>query len=195
MICETIIGSLRDAETHVRLSHELGSYTIEEVSFAWDECRRRVMRKTGSRGTDLGIRLDEASWRRGIRSGDVLGIDRGSGRVLVATIEPADALLVKVGEGDLVAAARFAWEVGNTHTPLFSVEGPDEFAAPFSEPLLQIVRTIPDVVARRGEAVLDPGRQLSVREGHHHHHHHDHDLLDGPLEVVGLVADDEDDAK
>ena len=54
MICENVIGSLRDEDMHHELSKRLGGYVVEEVLFSWDECHKRVQRKVGSEGTEVG---------------------------------------------------------------------------------------------------------------------------------------------
>ena len=174
MLCERLLGSLRDGAVCARLADELGSYDEETVDLTWDEARKRILRKTGSRGTEVGIRLGEADRRRGIRTGDVLGVDAEEHLVLVARIEPADALVLSVDPSDANAAARVAWEIGNTHAPLFACAEHGNFATPFSEPLLKLFEGVRGVRAVRAEAVLDPGRMLSSGSGHGHGHAHGH---------------------
>lgn len=174
MICEKTLGSIHDDGAHARLSEELGCYTVEDVPFAWDEVHKRIQRKTSVHGVELGIRLSEEDRQRGIRQGDILAVLTDTQRVLVAAIEPAMAVAVEVPQGDVEAAARVAWEVGNTHTPLFAGEEPGTFLVPYSEPLLKGLATIPGVYASACSAVLDTARQLSSGAGHHHHAGHDH---------------------
>lgn len=178
MICEKILGSIHDDGAHARLSKELGCYTVEDVLFAWDEVHKRIQRKTSAGGIELGIRLSEEERRRGIRQGDILAVLADAQRVLVAEIEPAMAVAVEVLRGDVETAARVAWEVGNTHTPLFAGEEPGMFLVPYSEPLLKGLAALPGVHAGACSAVLDAARQLSSGAGHHHHagdeHGHEH---------------------
>lgn len=175
MLCERLLGSMHDGAVCARLADELGSYDEETVDIAWDEAQKRILRKTGSRGTEVGIRLREEDRRRGIRTGDVLGVDAERHLVLVAQIEPADALVLTVEPGDVVAAARVAWEVGNTHAPLFSCAERTSFATPYSEPLLKMFEGVPGVRAVRAEVLLDPARMLSSGSGHGHAHAHGHE--------------------
>lgn len=178
MICEKILGSICDARTHARLTEELGSYTIEDVPFAWDEVHKRIQRKVGSDGTELGMRLNEEDRQRGIRQGDILAVLPEARHVLVAALEPTEAIAVEIPQGDVLAAARVAWEVGNTHTQLFAGEEPGVLLVPYSEPLLKGIAALPGVHAQACSAVLDTARQVSSGAGHHHHaegaHEHGH---------------------
>ncbi len=171
MICEKVYGSIRDEGVHARLAARLGGYVVEDVPFTWDEAHKRVQRKVGSEGTEVGIRLDEETQRRGIRDNDVLGVDGATQHVLVARITPEDAALVAVENADPLTVARVAWEVGNTHTPLFAGPGPGAFAFPLNEPLRAALDLIPGVTAQVGRAVLDPGRIVSSGGAGHGHGH------------------------
>ena len=142
MLCEHIEGSLIDGAFTAHLARELGSYEVEDVSFTWDETSKRILRKTGSLGTDVGVRLDEAARARGVKSGDVLGIDWGRHRVFVARVAPTEVIVAHVDAADVVTAARLAWEVGNTHTPLFAGAQMGEFAMPWSEPLMALLHVL-----------------------------------------------------
>lgn len=174
MICEKVYGSICDEEVHARLSARLGGYVVEEVPFTWDETHKRVQRKVGSEGTEVGLRLDEETRRRGIRNDDVLGVDAATQHVLVARITPEEAVAVEVEGADPLAVARVAWEVGNTHTPLFAGKAPGTFAFPLNEPLRAALERIPGVTARVERAALDPGRLVSSGEaGHAHAHGHE----------------------
>ena len=148
MICEKVYGSICDEEVHARLSARLGGYVVEEVPFTWDETHMRVQRKVGSEGTEVGLRLDEETRRRGLRNDDVLGVDAATQHVLVARITPEEAVAVEVEGADPLAVARVAWEVGNTHTPLFAGKAPGTFAFPLNEPLRAALERIPGVTAR-----------------------------------------------
>lgn len=165
MLCERPLGSIAEEAMRSWLAEELGTYTVEEVSFAWDEAAKRILRKRGAEGTEVGIRLTEEVRRRGIRTGDVLGIDRGRRRVVVAYVDSAPAIVARVEPGDAAALSRLAWEVGNTHTPLFAGSCPGEFAMPWSEPLFALVRALPGVAAEASVAPLDPGRRIGGAAG------------------------------
>lgn len=175
MICENVIGSLRDEDVHHELAKRLGGYVVEEVLFSWDECHKRVQRKVGSEGTEVGIRLSEEAQRRGIRDNDVLGIDDFTQHVLVARIKEESALIIQVDEHDVFAAARIAWAVGNTHAPLFAAKHTGCFATSPNEPLRSLLSRMPGVEVRAGRMPLDPGRQISAGfsvPGHAHGHNH-----------------------
>lgn len=175
MICEKVLGSIRDESVHAQLAARLGGYVVEDVPFTWDEAHKRVQRKVGSEGTEVGIRLDEETRRRGIRDDDVLGVDSATQHVLVARITPEDAVAVAVEGADPLTVARVAWEVGNTHTPLFAGAAPGTFVFPLNEPLRDALERIPGVTAEVRRAVLDPGRLVSSAEaGHGHDHAHGH---------------------
>ena len=174
MLCDKIMGSLKDEGMHALLASKLGGYVVEDVPFSWDEVHKRVQRKTGSEGTEVGIRLDEESRRRGIREDDVLGVDMATQHVLVARIVPEDAVVVTVPAGDVTAAARVAWMVGNTHTPLFAGDGPCTFCLPANEPLRAALARVPGVEVRAAQAVLDTARLVSSTDAPGHDHGHDH---------------------
>ena len=174
MLCEHIEGSLIDGAFTAHLARELGSYEVEDVSFTWDETSKRILRKTGSLGTDVGVRLDEAARARGVKSGDVLGIDWGRHRVFVARVAPTEVIVAHVDAADVVTAARLAWEVGNTHTPLFAGAQMGEFAMPWSEPLMALLRHLPGVTADVGVVALDGMQRLGGGGEHVHHHAHSH---------------------
>ena len=176
MLCDKILGSLRDEGMHARLAARLGGYVVEDVPFSWDEVHKRVQRKRGAEGTEVGIRLDEETRRRGIREDDVLGVDMATQHVLVARIVPEEALVVTVPAGDVTAAAKVAWMVGNTHTPLFAADEPNALSLPMNEPLRAALARIPGVEVRAARAVLDTARLVSTTDapGHDHGHIHDH---------------------
>ena len=174
MICEKIYGSICDEEVHARLSARLGGYVVEEVPFTWDETHKRVQRKVGSEGTEVGLRLDEETRRRGIRDDDVLGVDSVTQHVLVARITPEEAVTVEVEGADPLTVARVAWEVGNTHTPLFAGKAPGMFAFPLNEPLCAALERVPGVAVRVERTALDPGRLVSSGKAGHAHGHEGH---------------------
>ena len=69
---------------------------------------------------------------------------------------------------------RLAWEVGNTHTPLFAGAQMGEFAMPWSEPLMALLRHLPGVTADVGVVALDGMQRLGGGGAHVHHHAHSH---------------------
>lgn len=174
MLCEKIIGSLNDGVTHAALAAQMGAYTVEEVPFAWFETHRRINRKAGENGTEVGIRLDDEAARRGIHDGDVLGVNVARCHVLVAHVESASAIVAEVAPGDVTAAARLAWTVGNTHTPLFAGDSEGSFLVPWSEPLKVALEQLPGVQVHERDVLLDSARQLSTGGGHGHSHGHVH---------------------
>lgn len=173
MLCEKIIGSLHDEAFRARLGGD--ALTVEEVPFTWDEVHKRVQRKRGSKGTEVGIRLDEDARRRGVRDGDVLGVDEEARLALVARIVPEPAAVVRLEHADPLTVARVAWEIGNTHTQLFSCGEPGTFAFPVNEPLCAGLGRIPGVSVSVEPVALDPDRLLSAGVGGHAHAHgHEH---------------------
>lgn len=171
MLCEKIIGSLHDKALHERLAGDASLLAVEEVPFTWDEVHKRIQRKRGSNGTEIGIRLDEDARRRGIHDGDVLGIDERARIMLVAHIVPEPAAVVRLEHDDPLTVARVAWEIGNTHTQLFSCGEPGTFAFPVNEPLCAGLSKIAGVSVSVESVALDPDHLLSAGIGGHTHSH------------------------
>ncbi|MDR1278287.1 MAG: urease accessory protein UreE [Treponema sp.] len=146
------------------------------LDIEWYNTRKKIDRRNSRSGADVGIRMKEALYRRGLRQGDV--IYAGERMVLLVNIIPCPCLSLKPAAGP-VELIRLGYEIGNRHAPLFGGDGPDEFLLPFDEPMKRMLEKLGCTVLVRETRLLPENRVSAAQgfvssSGHHHEHHHDH---------------------
>ena len=97
---------------------EAKSRNFERLHLSRTELEKRILRKTGNRGTDVGIKLDS-----GIRlcHGDVIG--KGDVKIVIKQM-PEKVLLVTLKTQDMIDVAILLGHIiGNRHRPISIQEG------------------------------------------------------------------------
>ena len=172
MLCESVLGNLGDPA----FVEGLGQVEVDYVELDWHEAFKKLHRKTSLGGREVGVRLGDWVLQRGLSEGDVLGVDAAGEVPMVVAVRllPTRCLVVDVAPDHPQMLAKVAWEVGNTHTPLFY--GADDFQllCEHTEPVERLLQGLHAVDVRVEDAVLDPARRVSS-SAHHHHHGHDHE--------------------
>jgi urease accessory protein len=146
------------------------------LDIEWYNTRKKIGRRNSRSGVDVGIRMKEALYLRGLRQGDVIYADEKN--VLLVDIIPCSCLFLKpaAGTAELI---RLGYEIGNRHAHLFFGDGPDELLLPFDEPLKRILEKLGCTVLVR-EARLLPENRVFAAQGfgsggeYHHEHVHPH---------------------
>ncbi|MBQ9283206.1 MAG: hypothetical protein IJ207_13585 [Treponema sp.] len=163
MICEKILGKVTDAQFKGK--------DFDFVEFEWHETYSKLHRKNSRKGRDIALRLDDSVLKRGIKPGDVLGID-SDGTVIVADVGECEILSVKTADRDFLATAKIAYEIGNCHAPLFAGKSDCELITLYTEPMERLLKNLCGFsisIEKRTEK-LDFSRQISSIVGHSHHH-------------------------
>src|SRR5437762_3212052 len=86
---------------------------LDTVEVEWHECNARALRKTTSRGEDVGLLIPIAA---SLHDGDLLATSDGF--VVRVVVPPCEVWVVEAG--DAKSFANVALELGNLHVPVQS---------------------------------------------------------------------------
>lgn len=165
MICENVMGNLSEPGCAGRFA----GFEVDPVDFEWHDAFGRLHRKVSRGGREIGVRLGDWVLAKGLREGDVLAAGVGGNVVLAVHILPCRAVVADVAHDHPASLARVAYEVGNTHAPLFFGDDDFELMTPYTDPILKALGSIHGVEAREAEVTFDLGRSVSATAHHHHH--------------------------
>jgi urease accessory protein len=141
------------------------------LDIEWFNINKRIDRKNSRGGIDVGLRMDDETFRRGWRQGDVIWADEKS--LIAIEILPCRCILIK-GVSEPARLARLGYEIGNRHAPFFFDESAGEFLLPYDEPTLRLLEKL-GFKPELGEARLHPELRLSAAAAAGHAHSgHDH---------------------
>ena len=112
MILTHVCGTLSDAA--------YAGKAVDPLQLDYADAQKHLLRRTTRGGRDIALRLSPEAQLRGLHDGDVLLEDGDT--VVAVEILPVLSLLARP-EGN-AAIARFCYEVGNRHAPLYELEGP-----------------------------------------------------------------------
>lgn len=175
MLCTEALGNLGDESFAGELRSRLGGDpTPDFVDFDWHEAFKKLHRKRSSAGVDLGVRLGDWVLAKGLRSGDVLGVDEATRTAYVVRLLPTKALVIDVDRDHPFMLAKVGWEVGNTHAALFYGDDVFQLVTTYTEPVERLLTGLHGVSVRVDDVVLDPSRRVSTNAHHHHDHDHHH---------------------
>jgi urease accessory protein len=157
------------------VEHRLGH--IDDTAFAalerdyldieWFNVNKKIDRRSSRSGVDVGIRMDEETFRRGWRRGDVVYADNRT--CIAVDILPCPCISVK-GVSETRRLVRLGYETGNRHAPFFYGEEPDEFLLPYDEPMKLLLEKL-GYAPKIRETRLLPENRISAADSHHHDHH------------------------
>jgi urease accessory protein len=133
----------------------------DEVYFEWYELNKKILRKTTSKGLELGFRLADGA--HGLRDGDIVA--QTSNEFIVARIIPCKCL--EVSWHDWRELASICYEVGNRHAPLFINTIGDRLLLLFDEPMQVLLTKLGAHICVVTEKLITP---LVAFSGHSHAH-------------------------
>lgn len=158
MLCEKVIGKLSELQTENK--------KIEYVDIEWHEAFKKIHRKIGSEGSDIGIRMGDEILKRGLFQDDVI-YDQ-DGVVVVVNTPPCEVLVVTIKPGHEKWAAKVCYEIGNRHAPLFWGEN-GTFITIFNEPMFVLLQNIHGAEVRREVRKLNFNDRISAAIHNHQH--------------------------
>lgn len=104
MLCDSIVGHLRDLASH-------DSRTRISLSFTWQECRRRAVRKVLPDNEVVRLVLSPGVI---LRQGDLIYQD--ASKLIWVDVQPVSLLVATIA--DPVVMAAVSYQLGNLHVPL-----------------------------------------------------------------------------
>lgn len=159
MLCEKILGNMKDAE--------FAGKTVDYVDIEWHEAFKRLHKKTTASGREIGIKLGDDVLTHGLRTGDVL---YASGDYVVAVRIPAcDAIVIDIDKGHEHMAAKVCYEIGNRHAPLFSGDDTLQFITPYNGPMYKMLERLHGVSVEIDKIELDFDTAVSSAVSAHTH--------------------------
>lgn len=120
---EQRLGNIED--THIN-----EGVKIDTIPLQWYESYRRIGRHTSSGGLDIGIAFSKPLIY-GLNEGDILYLS--DKLALVVSITPCEAL--SIAPQNTLEIAKFCYEIGNGHIPLFYSKNTKEFLTPYEKSL------------------------------------------------------------
>lgn len=172
MILTHVCGTLSDAA--------YAGKAVDPLQLDYADAQKHLLRRTTRDGRDIALRLSPEAQLRGLHDGDVLLEDEDT--VVVVEILPVLSLVARP-EGP-AAIARFCYEVGNRHAPLYALEcSPDgclSFAVLYDAAMEDLFRKL-QVPYEKKEVKLEEHCRMKLLSGAHHHSHraHHHALSEG----------------
>lgn len=171
MILTKVCGSLLDPA----FMEKRQSKHIDYLPLDYNDAQKHILRALTKEGHDIAIRLSPEAQKIGLHDGDVLQEDGNT--LVVLQILPVLALLAK--PRSLMEAARFCYEIGNRHAPLYVLPGDvPSFAAVYDASLELLFQKL-GIPFEKKELKLDDAYRLKLLSGTHHHAHtHEHEQDD-----------------
>ena len=164
MILTHVCGTLADAP--------YAGKKVDPLQLDYADAQKRLLRRTTREGRDIALRLEPEAQLRGLQDGDVLFEDGDT--VVAVEILPTLSLVAKP-EGP-EAIARFCYEVGNRHAPLYalgdSAAGGLSFAVLYDAAMEDLFQKLQ--VPYEKQAVKLERCRLKLLSGTHHHAHAHH---------------------
>lgn len=163
MILTHVCGTLSDAS--------YAGKRVDLLQLDYADAQKHLLRRTTRAGRDIALRLAPEAQLRGLHDGDVLLEDGDT--VVAVEILPVLALVAKP-EG-AAAIARFCYEVGNRHAPLYELDSPSSgcliFAVLYDAAMEDLFQKL-QVPYEKKEVKLEEHCRLKLLSGTHHHHAH-----------------------
>lgn len=160
MILTHVCGTLSDTA--------YAGKTIDPLQLDYADAQKHLLRRTTRGGRDIAMRLSPEAQLRGLHDGDVLLEDGDT--IVVIEILPTLALVARP-EG-AAAIARFCYEIGNRHAPLYELESrvPGlSFAVLYDVAMEDLFRKL-QVPYEKKAVKLEEHCRLKLLAGTHHHH-------------------------
>jgi len=136
---------------------------IETVPFEWFEMNNKILKKTSSKGTEIGLRLSEPLF-----DGALLYEDNE--KIICLELLPCETTRVHVH--NIKEMGRVCFELGNRHLPLSIAE--DFVSTPHDNPTYEYLEKL----GFHCERVTEKFTPEIITRGHHHDHHDHYDDQD-----------------
>lgn len=159
MICEKILGK--------RSEPAFAGKEVDYVNIEWHEAFKKLHKKVTHGGREVGIRMDNKILTRGLKQDDVLYMDENL--LIAVNIPPDEAIVISVSEDHSGMIAKVCYEIGNKHAALFRGSHEMELITPYNEPVLQLLRKLHGVDARRDMVKFDFDKAISSSVNAHTH--------------------------
>lgn len=156
MLVEKVIGKISD--------EEFTGKNIDYVDIEWHESFKKLHKKISKNGLEVGIKLDNDILTKGLRQGDVLGVNEDT--IIVVNIPSAKALVINVDDNNLIS--KVCYEIGNRHATLFRGETYNQFITIFDDPMKIMLEKI-GVSVEEKEVKFDFEKSISSSINNHHH--------------------------
>ncbi|TYZ26841.1 urease accessory protein UreE [Selenomonas caprae] len=159
MIVTNIRGNLQEAALQP-------GQTVDCLPLDYLQAQKRILRGKTNGGVDVAIRLTEEAQKRGLHHGDILYRDE----TYVIAIEILPEASLRVKPRDAMELARFCYEVGNRHAPLYSWEDADTFAVLYDESMELLLHEL-GIPYEKAMIRLEEEKRMRLVKGAHHHSH------------------------
>lgn len=156
MLCEKIIGSIND--------DKFKEYKKDYVNIEWHDAFKKIHKTVTDSGVEVGIKLDDSILTRGLRDGDILGIENDT--AVVVNIKECIWLVVTVEDSQLIP--KVCYEIGNRHATLIGGKTHNEFITIFDEPMKHMLEHL-GVKAEPKMMKIDFDKRISASINNHHH--------------------------
>ena len=156
MLAEKVIGKISDIK--------FTDKKIDYIDIKWHEAFKKLHKKISGNGIEVGIKLSNDILTRGLRQGDVLGINEDT--IIAVNIPPSKALVINVDNPNLIP--KVCYEIGNKHATLFRGETDNQFITIFDEPMKIMLEKL-GVSVEEKEVKFDFEKSISSSINNHHH--------------------------
>lgn len=168
MILTKICGSLLDPAFMEGRQNK----HIDYLPLEYTDVQKHILRALTNEGRDIAIRLSPEAQKHGLHDGDVLLEEADT--LVVLQILPVPALIAK--PRSLMEAARFCYEIGNRHAPLYALPGDTPAFAAVYDASMGLLFAKLGIPYEKKELKLDDAYRLKLVSGTHHHAHtHEHE--------------------
>jgi urease accessory protein len=132
-----------------------GGKIIETVSFEWFEMNNKILKKTSSKGTEIGLRLSQPLFDGGVLYED-------NEKIICLELLPCETTRVNIH--DMKEMGRVCFELGNRHLPLSIAE--DSVSTPYDKPTYEYLEKL----GFHCERLTEKFTPEIITHGHGHHH-------------------------
>ena len=160
MLCEKILGTLTDPQ--------FAGKPVDYLQIPWHDTYNKLHRSMSNGGRDVAVRLDDTILHKGLKPGDVLGIDT-DGTVIAVDVPATEVLVVTLSAPSPFSYAKIGYEIGNNHAPLFAGNNDAEFITTYNRPMEVLLQKLHGVTVTKRIQKLDFSKQISTIVGHSHH--------------------------
>lgn len=148
---------------------------IDYLPLEYTDVQKHILRALTNEGRDIAIRLSPETQKTGLHDGDVL-LEEGD-TLVVLQILPVPALIAK--PRSLMEAARFCYEIGNRHAPLYALPGDVPSFAVVWDASMGLLFAKLGIPYEKKDVKLDDAYRMKLASGthlhtHEHEHHHTH---------------------
>ncbi|QFZ55307.1 urease accessory protein UreE [Oceanihabitans sp. IOP_32] len=110
---------------------DLSDKKVVHFDLEWFETTRKVLRKTGSDGQEIALRILKENFR--IKHNDIFFED--DNEIIVANVLPADAVVLQ--PQTMLEMGTVCYEIGNQHIPIFIED--NEVIIPYEDPIFNLL--------------------------------------------------------